>query len=150
MIKWPGKVESKMDRKTLVSSIDIAPTILKAAGVDIPKAMTGVDLRDTAALKKRDVVFGFDGNHDMFNINVRTANMESRYVVKGDWKLLLHDPKNYGLPYAGKSAAHPNNLEGKPELYNVKVDPHEKNNLAEANPEKVAEMTKVLDAWWKP
>ena len=150
MIKWPGKVESKMDRKTLVSSVDIAPTILKAAGVDIPKAMTGVDLRDTAALKKRDVVFGFDGNHDMFNINDRTANMESRYVVKGDWKLLLHDPENYGLPYAGKSAAHPNNLKGKPELYNVKADPHEKNNLAEANPEKVAEMTKVLDAWWKP
>ena len=24
------------------------------------------------------------------------------------------------------------------------------NNLAEANPEKVAKMTKVLDAWWKP
>ncbi|MGB1889199.1 MAG: sulfatase, partial [Akkermansiaceae bacterium] len=104
----------------------------------------------TAALKKRDVVFGFDGNHDMFDVNDRTANMESRYVVKGDWKLLLHDSENYGLPYAGKSAAHPNNLEGKPELYNVKADPHEKNNLAEANPEKVAEMTKVLDAWWKP
>ncbi|MEO1831594.1 MAG: sulfatase [Akkermansiaceae bacterium] len=150
MIKWPGKVESKMDKKTLVSSIDIAPTILKMVGVDVPKAMTGVDLRDTAALKKRDVVFGFDGNHDMFDVNDRTANMESRYVVKGDWKLLLHDSENYGLPYAGKSAAHPNNLEGKPELYNVKADPHEKNNLAEANPEKVAEMTKVLDAWWKP
>ena len=150
MIKWPGKVESKMDKKTLVSSIDIAPTILKMVGVGVPKAMTGVDLRDTAALKKRDVVFGFDGNHDMFDINDRTANMESRYVVKGDWKLLLHDSENYGLPYDGKSAAHPNNLEGKPELYNVKADPHEKNNLAEANPEKVAEMTKVLDAWWKP
>ncbi|MGB0644089.1 MAG: sulfatase-like hydrolase/transferase, partial [Akkermansiaceae bacterium] len=110
MIKWPGKVESKMDKKTLVSSIDIAPTILKMVGVDVPKAMTGVDLRDTAALKKRDVVFGFDGNHDMFDVNDRTANMESRYVVKGDWKLLLHDSENYGLPYAGKSAAHPNNL----------------------------------------
>ena len=59
MIKWPGKVESKMDKKTLVSSIDIAPTILKMVGVGVPKAMTGVDLRDTAALKKRDVVFGF-------------------------------------------------------------------------------------------
>ena len=150
MIKWPGKVESKMDKKTLVSSIDIAPTILKMAGVDVPKAMTGVDLRDTAALKKRDVVFGFDGNHDMFDINDRTANMESRYVVQGDWKLLLHDPKNYGLPYAGKSAAHPANPEGKPELYNLKEDPHEKNNLAEANLEKVMEMTKILDAWWKP
>lgn len=150
MIKWPGKVESKMDKKTLVSSIDIAPTILKMAGVDVPKAMTGVDLRDTAALKKRDVVFGFDGNHDMFDINDRTANMESRYMVQGDWKLLLHDSENYGLPYAGKPASHPNNLEGNPELYNVKEDPHEKNNLAKANPEKVAEMTKVLDAWWKP
>ena len=51
---------------------------------------------------------------------------------------------------AGKSAAHPDNLEGKPELYNLTEDPHEKNNLAEANPEKVAKMTKVLDAWWKP
>jgi uncharacterized sulfatase len=149
MVKWPGKVEPKMDEDTLVSSIDIAPTILKMTGVAVPKAMTGIDLRDTAALNKRDVVFGYDGNHDMFDVKDRTANMESRYVVQGDWKLLLHDPENYGLPYAGKSAAHPDNKEGKPELYNVKADPHEKKNLAEANPEKVAEMTKVLDAWWK-
>jgi len=32
----------------------------------------------------------------------------------------------------------------------LKEDPHEKNNLAEANLEKVMEMTKILDAWWKP
>ncbi|MFT6181843.1 MAG: arylsulfatase A-like enzyme [Paracoccaceae bacterium] len=150
MIKWPGKVAPKMDEDTLVSSIDIAPTILKAVGIEVPKPMTGVDLRDTEALNKRDTVFGFDGNHDMFDVNDRTANMESRYVVKGDWKLLLHDKENYGLPYAGKSAAHPDNPDGKTELYNVKADPHEKKNLAEANPEKVAEMTKALDAWWKP
>jgi arylsulfatase A-like enzyme len=84
----------------------------------------------------------------MFDVNDRTANMESRYLVKGDWKLLLHDQENYGLPYAGKSAAHPNNPEGKTELYKVTEDPHEKKNLAEANPEKVAELTKVLNAWW--
>lgn len=150
MIKSPGKVKPKMDEDTLVSSIDIAPTILKMAGVDVPKAMTGIDLRDTEALNKRDVVFGFDGNHDMFDVNDRTANMESRYIIQGDWKLLLHDPENYGLPYAGKSAAHPNNPDGKPELYNVKADPHEKKNLAEEHPEKVKAMTKVLDAWWKP
>ncbi|MDA8968635.1 sulfatase [Akkermansiaceae bacterium] len=150
MVKWTGKVSPKMDDDTLVSAIDIAPTILKVAGVEVPEAMTGLDLRDTAALKKRDIVFGFDGNHDMFDVNDRTASMESRYVVQGDWKLLLHDEKNYGLPYSGKSAAHPDNPEGKPELYNVKADPHEKKNLAEKNPEKVAELTKALNAWWKP
>ncbi len=150
MIKWPGKVSPKMDNDTLVSSIDIAPTILKAVGLEVPKPMTGLDLRDTGALKKRNVVFGFDGNHDMFDVNDRTANMESRYLVQGDWKLLLHDEKNYGLPYAGKSAAHPDNPEGKTELYNVKADPHEKKNLAEEHPEKVAALTKVLDAWWSP
>ena len=150
MIKWPGKIAPKMDKETLVSSIDIAPTILKAVGVEVPAAMTGLDLRDTEALKKRDAVFGFEGNHDMFDVNDRTANMESRYLVKGGWKLLLHDQENYGLPYAGKSAAHPNNPEGKTELYMVTGDPHEKRNLAEENPEKVVELTKVLNSWWAP
>jgi len=150
MIKWPGRIAPRLDKETLVSSIDIAPTILKMVGVKVPQAMTGVDLRDTAALEKRNVVFGYDGNHDMFDVNDRTANVESRYIVQGDWKLLLHDPENYGLPYAGKSAAHPENPEGKPELYHVMEDPHEKKNLAAKKPAKVAEMTKVLDAWWKP
>jgi len=150
MIKWPGKIAPKMDKDTLVSAIDIAPTILKVVGVEVPEEMTGLDLRDTAALKKRDTVFGFDGNHDMFDVNDRTASMESRYIVQGDWKLLLHDEENYGLPYGGRPAAHPNNAEGNPELYNVKADPHEKKNLAEGNPEKVAELTQALDAWWKP
>lgn len=150
MIKWPGKVAPKMDQRTLVSSIDIAPTILKITGTDVPKAMTGLDLRDTEALQKRNTIYGYDGNHDMFDINKRTANMESRYIVRGDWKLLLHDRENYGLPYVGKSAAHPNNLEGKPELYNLIKDPHEKKNLAETNPKKVLELTKLLNDWWNP
>jgi len=150
MIKWPGKVVPKMDKDTLVSSIDIAPTILKAVGVNVPAPMTGIDLRDTKALNKRDIVFGFDGNHDIFDVNDRTVNMETRFLVKGDWKLLVHDEENYGLPYGGKSAAHPDNPEGKTELYSVKEDSFEKTNLAEAKLEKVAELTKALDAWWKP
>ncbi|MEN8694009.1 MAG: sulfatase [Akkermansiaceae bacterium] len=150
MIKWPGKIAPKMDQQTLVSSIDIAPTILNAIGIEVPKAMTGIDLRDTSALRKRDIVYGYDGNHDMFDTNNRTANMESRYIIQGDWKLLLHDEKNYGLPYGGRPAAHPNNPAGKPELYNLKQDPHENENLAGENNEKVIKMTKLLDAWWKP
>jgi len=151
MVRWPGKVKATMDKDTLVSSIDIAPTILKAAGVEVPEAMTGLDLRDTAALKSRDVVFGYDGHHNMRGVNDRTGNMETRYVIQGDWKFLLHHPENYRKStYGGKFQGHPDNPEGVPELYNLKKDPFEKNNLAEEHPGKVMELTKVLNNWWKP
>jgi uncharacterized sulfatase len=151
MVRWPGKVKPVMDKETLVSSIDIAPTILKIAGIEVPKAMTGLDLRDTAALKKRNTVYGYDGNHNMRSADDRTGNMETRYIVSGDWKLLLHHPKNYkASTYGGKFQGHPANPEGKPELYKVTDDPHEKKNLAGENPEKVKELTALLDGWWKP
>ena len=151
MVKWPGKVKPLMDKETLVSSIDIAPTILTAVGLEVPKEMTGLDLRNTTALKKRNAVFGYDGNHNMRGVDDRTGNMETRYVVSGDWKLLLHHPENYkNSSYGGKFQGHPANPEGNPELYQITGDPHEKKNVAAAHPEKVKEMAALLDAWWKP
>ena len=138
-----------MDKTTPVSSIDIAPTILKLAGADVPKAMTGIDLRDRAALQKRNTVFGVDHSHDLRGVDQRVANLESRYVIKGDWKLILHNPANFPPPkYAGKPNGKKNNPEGKPELYMLMDDPHELSNLADKHPDKVASLTKSLNAWW--
>ena len=93
--------------------------------------MAGLDLRDMSALKKRNIVFGYDGNHDMFDWQNTTTNLETRYVVQGDWKYL-------------------GNVKGEDELYNITADPWEKKNLAGEQPEKVAALSKTLDAWWKP
>ena len=93
--------------------------------------MTGLDLRDGEALAKRDIIFGYDGDHDMFDWKKTTTNLQTRYVVKGDWKLL----DNVGKPN---------------ELYNVTEDPWEKKNLFDKKPDKVKELTADLDAWWKP
>ena len=35
MLKWPGNVTPEMDKTTLVSSIDLAPTILKACNIAV-------------------------------------------------------------------------------------------------------------------
>jgi uncharacterized sulfatase len=149
MINWPGKITPHMDKVTPVSSIDIAPTILKLAGATVPEAMTGIDLRDTAALKKRNTVFGADHSHDIVAVDQRAANLESRYVVQGEWKLIIHNHANFPPPkYAGRPNGKKNNPEGKPELYNLMKDPHELNNLAPEHPDKVAALTKVLDQWW--
>jgi uncharacterized sulfatase len=134
MIRWPGKIAPTRDDQTLVSSIDLAPTILKACGQDVPKSMPGLDLRDTAALKSRDAVFGAAYDHDIADVKEPNRSLKTRFVVSGDWKLLV--PNKAVL----KDAA--------VELFDVKNDPAEKTNLAEKNPDKVKELTAKLDAWW--
>ncbi|WP_435893481.1 sulfatase family protein [Oceaniferula spumae] len=148
-IKWPGHIQPLIDKTTPVSSIDIAPTILKIAGADVPRAMTGIDLRDRAALKKRDTVYGADHSHDITGVDKRVANLESRFIVRGEWKLIIYNPANFPAPkIAGKSNGKANNPEGKPELYNLMNDPHETTNLAEKNPDQVIALSKLLNAWW--
>ncbi|MGJ8696183.1 MAG: sulfatase family protein [Verrucomicrobiaceae bacterium] len=151
MVRWTGTIAPRMDKNTLVSAIDLAPTILKACGVQTPDTMTGLDLRDTDALKKRNIVYGYDGNHDMFDFQNTTTNCESRYLVQGDWKLILHNnDATFEKTYHGRYTGRPDNREGKPELYNLKDDPFEKSNLAPKHPEKVEALTKALNAWWSP
>jgi len=149
MIKWPEKIKPLMDKTTPVSSIDIAPTILKAAGAEIPTAMTGLDLSDRTALEKRNTVFGADHSHNIAGVNQRSANLESRFIVHGQWKLILHNSANFPPPKYGPGVlGKKNNPLGKPELYHLIDDPKEEVNLAEKNPEKVVKLSKALDAWW--
>ena len=151
MVRWPGRVTPKMDKTTLVSAIDVAPTILKCCGVTVPDSMPGLDLRDSPALAKRNAVFGSDGNHDIFDLDDCTSNIETRYVIQGEWKLLLHHPSpTLFRAHNGIFTGRQDNKEGKPELYNLTNDPHEKNNLAATNSEKLKELSSALNAWWMP
>ena len=55
--RWPAKAKPAQP-EALASSIDIAPTLLRAAGVEPPKEMTGVNLLDAAAVAARQTIFG--------------------------------------------------------------------------------------------
>jgi arylsulfatase A-like enzyme len=56
--------------------------------------------------------------------------------IGGWWKLIAPDPRN-----------RPN---AKPELYNLRNDPWEKNDLSATQPGKVKQLSKQLDKWWLP
>jgi len=129
MVRWPGHVEALLDRRTPVSSTDLAPTILEAVGLPVPDGMPGIDLRDRDALAERDTIFGSDHHHDIHDVHHPNRNLQTRYIVSGWWKLI--DP-----------------VEGEPELYHLKHDPYEENDLAPARPERVTELKNRLDAWW--
>jgi len=136
MVRWPGKVGPAMDKTTLASTVDLAPTILKACGVKVPAAMTGLDLRDTAALKRRNRVQGAVYAHDVADVKRPAASLKWRWIIDGDDKLIVPNPRTQG--------------EAKAELFDVTADPHERENVAASEPETVARLKRALDAWLEP
>lgn len=139
MIRWPGHVEPRRDETHLASSIDLFPTILAAVGVEDPSlrdSLPGVNLLDEQQVSARSRIFGEIYEHDVYDIERPAASLRFRWVVDGDWKLIV--------PHAERE---PDALT---ELYHISEDPDEERNLAESEPDRVAQLRHSLDAWWTP
>ncbi|MDR3621235.1 MAG: sulfatase [Paludisphaera borealis] len=135
ILRWPGKIQpGESDR--LASSIDLAPTILTAAGVKPAPEMPGVNLLDASAVKAREAIFGEIFTHNSVDIHRPSTSLRYRWTIAGDWKLIL--------------PARQNEPDAPIELYNLASDPAESKNLAEQNPSKVAELSRLADDWWTP
>ena len=146
MFSWPGVIKPGDRGEQLVSSVDIVPTMLAAAGADIPDSLPGYNL--LPALKSgeaspREIVFGEGGAHDIADINDPEASLLYRWAVEGKWKLLL----TYDGALGRYAATHPRE-ERRPQLYNVIADPDETKNLAKENPEIVADLARKIADWY--
>ena len=130
MLSWPGRITAAKSA-AYASSVDLAPTILRACGDDVPGAMTGRDLLDPAAARAE--VFGETFSHDVADLAVPTKGLQYRWLVRDGWKLIA-----------------PRRPEARAELYHLTADPHEREDLAAAHPDRVAALQRVVDAWWRP
>lgn len=135
IVRWPNKIAPR-DSAALATSIDLVPTLLAAAGIDVPEGLSGIDLRDDGKVQQRQAIYGECFTHNAVDLNRPVANLRWRWIVAGDWKLI--DPHKANEP--GATA----------ELYNVTLDPREEKNLAGEHADRVAELRKTLDAWWNP
>jgi len=135
MIRWPGKAKPEMS-KELAQAIDIAPTLLRAAGLEPAKNMPGINLLDSAAVSTRKAIYGECFTHNFVDLNVPSSSLRWRWMIEGSTKLILPDPKNQ-----------PNDVA---ELYDIDADPTEEKNLAGSKADKVKELSAKMDAWWKP
>jgi uncharacterized sulfatase len=129
LLSWPGRVTPAV-RDAYASSVDLAPTILRACGVEAPAAMSGVDLLDQAAA--RDVVYGETFSHDVADLERPTKGLQYRYAIRDGWKLIAPRDPSRGA-----------------ELYDLDADPFEAVDLAGAQPQKAASLQRALDAWWQ-
>ncbi|MDF1738781.1 MAG: sulfatase [Verrucomicrobiales bacterium] len=146
MYSWPGVIEPGDRGDQLASSIDIVPTMLSAAGADVPDYMPGIDLM--ASLKSgeptpREKVLGEGFAHDVANVEKPEDSLLYRWIVKDQWKLLL----TYDGAVNRYASTHPR-TEKRPQLYDLKADPSEEKNLASENPEVVKELAKEIRDWW--
>ena len=114
-------------RDVPVSSIDIAPTILAACGLEVPSSWRGVDLRSVAA--ERGPMHGAAFTHDIVDIDVPARSLLSRWVLRDPYKLHVHTDPQQPL-----------------ELYNVRTDPGEERPLDDK--ETVDALRSELDGWW--
>jgi arylsulfatase A-like enzyme len=141
MIRWPGKVEPRLSN-TPVSSIDIAPTVLRACGMEPPHELRGINLLDNEAVRQRRAVFGDVHLHNAVDLRRPALNLTYRWTVADSrWKLILPNLANLGrdnLPKSGPG----------PELYDLIADQHEQRDLARERPELVAELTGLIEQWW--
>jgi len=131
MIRWPGKAKPRRDERTLASNVDLAPTILAAAGSKRDPTMQGVDLLKPA---KREVIFGAAYTHDAVDIHKPVENLRYLWAIESNLKLMLPGKQADDAPAV--------------ELYDLSKDPHEKDNLAASRPADVKRIRARIAKWW--
>ena len=131
-------------RDELVSSIDIFPTTLAAAGArqpDIP--VPGLNLLDYMESGSK-IPRGADFRRELrprYRRHRRSrGNPAFRWCIQGKWKLLL----TYDGEVNRYKSTHPREEK---RFFDLIADPHEKNNLAGKNPVS-RRMVKMIDEWY--
>lgn len=133
IIRWPGHVEPYRS-DALASSLDLAPTLLTAAGSPPSKELPGINLLDAAARNARTTLHGECFTPQSLDLADPAANLRYRWLISGHWKLIVPAPQN--------------EPQGEVELYDLNVDPREEKNLAAEHPEVVKDLRTKLDDWW--
>lgn len=147
MFRLPGQLAPRMDDRSLVSSIDLMPTILDVCHIEPPQGLPGISLVSAFRGKRldRDIVFGEGYAHDVADIDDPTASLLYRWCIDGSWKLIVfHEGKT------GRNAKVHSRENLKPELYNLSDDPFEENDLADQHPDLVDRLTTELNKHWDP
>lgn len=140
IIKWAGEIEANSLTDELMTTMDILPTIAAATNTRLPdKKIDGLNMlpflkSETDQSPRDEFYYYYEGNLCA--------------VRKGDWKLVLpHKYRSYEGVKPGKDgwpgpyARQESGLE----LYNLKKDISEKNNVANEFPEMVAQLTQIVE-----
>jgi len=119
---WPAGIKSQNQlRHTPAHVIDIVPTILELTGIAKPKDWKGEPIPEAPG---KSLVPAFSMDKTIERSSLWWLHEGNRAVRVGDWKLIASKSEPW-------------------ELYDLRTDRAEQNNLAAQMPDKVQELTKV-------
>ncbi|REJ73720.1 MAG: hypothetical protein DWQ36_07210 [Acidobacteria bacterium] len=129
MLLWgPSFVPAGVDVEPTVQTIDLMPTLLELAGLSVPEAVQGASLRPL-----------FEGSQEarwrrpaITELPTSPRGAPSFSIVSEGWKLVRNGTFDDEPVY---------------ELYDHVADPYNLADLAAEQPERVAQLARLLDNW---
>jgi arylsulfatase A-like enzyme len=135
IVQWNGTIKPGLkDETTLACATDIFPTLCSLAGIDLPTNYKpdGVDISSAIMgqpiTREKEIIWYYINTP----VSGKPGHISPQWAIRsGDWKLLIEDD--------GTNV----------QLYNIKNDITEKNNVAKRYPEKAKELSMKLSNWKK-
>lgn len=124
VVQWPKHIQPGSVNTHISAFWDFLPTMCDLVGVDAPKGVDGISYLPTLLGK------GKQREHELIYFEFHEMGGKQA-IIKDNWKLIRF---NVNRPEKTRY-----------ELYCLKDDRQEKNNLAEQQPEKVKELMTLMD-----
>jgi arylsulfatase A-like enzyme len=139
IVRYPGKVPAgRVDAESVMVAMDLLSTFCKITNSPVPdtEKLDGVNVSDAWFGKKfvrqQPIYWEYGRNNESFRYPPNAKDVSPNLAIRmGSWKLMLNDD--------GTNA----------QLYDLKKDIPETNNVAVQNPKIVQEMSRQLLAWRK-
>jgi len=140
---WPGMTKPGSRCNEPITGVDLYPTLCEMAGASMPenqiadgKSLTPLLTGQTKSFGGRPIFWHFPAYLQAYKVTDEQQDVLFRsrpcsVIRDGDWKLIQYFEK------------------GELELYNLKEDIGEKNNLAKSNASKRDQLLEKLRAWQK-
>src|SRR5579875_2824308 len=125
LMRLPGRLPAGVRLPQMLQHVDIAPTLLEAAGLHIPKAIEGKSFWRLATGEEGDGGYGEV-------VSVECTWQACWSLRTDDYKLIVSRDENAPCPR---------------ELYDLSADPGEEHNVVAERPDVAAALEARLDAW---